>query len=96
MTKTEWALPRPPSVSKEDREQDQAECAEIRQALLGRRIVRVGLRSFSDGRGSLAHNPVLYLDNGSCVTFSVEETEHGYYGVQIDVSPPRKRKPKRA
>lgn len=49
--------------------------------LVGRTIVAFDRRPFDDGRGSLAYDPVLVLDNGAHVTFIVQETEAGTYGV---------------
>lgn len=46
--------------------------------LVGRTIVAADLRPFSDGRGGKAYRPVLTLDNGATVEFTVQETDaHG-------------------
>jgi hypothetical protein len=58
---------------------------------IGRTIVAVDFRQFSDGKGGWAHNPVLVFDNGRKVYFVVEETEVGGYGVEMCLTPrPRK------
>lgn len=50
----------------------------IPRLLVGRTIVAVDLRSFSDGRGGKAYRPIFTLDNGATVTFEVQETDaHG-------------------
>lgn len=49
--------------------------------LVGRAIVAVELRPFTDGRGGTAYDPVITLDNGARLTFSVAETAVGVYGV---------------
>ena len=54
--------------------------------LKGRKIVGVKLRPFSDGRGGKATSPLLVLDNGKTVWFTVDETEVGEYGVCICIS----------
>lgn len=43
--------------------------------LVGRAIVAVDLRSYPDGRGGKAYNPVFTLDNGATVTFEIVETD---------------------
>lgn len=64
----------------------------LKTKLLGRRIRGVFLRPFPDGRGGEAYNPSLLLDDGARLTFSVQETESGEYGVTIDYQdPPTKR-----
>ena len=64
-----------------------------KQQLIGRRIVAVDWRPFDTGRPLIAgagarmtHNPILYLDNGTALQFTVEETEVGEYGVRIGIS----------
>ena len=54
-----------------------------RQLLVGRRIVRVRLNPFADGRGGWAYQPAIYLDNGTVVSFMTDETEIGEYGTQL-------------
>lgn len=55
--------------------------------LIGRRIVAVDMRPFKTGpRGHerTCHDPCVTLDDGSVLTFAVEETEEGAsYGVDI-------------
>ena len=60
--------------------------------LLGRTIVAVEQRTFPDGRGGTAHDPKITLDDGSVLTFTVEETEQGDYGVFVIRTPARKRR----
>lgn len=48
----------------------------------GRRSIR--------GRGrQVAHDPVIFLDNGASLSFTVEETDGGEYGVCINYHPRR-------
>jgi hypothetical protein len=54
--------------------------------LVGRKIVSVDMRPFDDGKGGVAHNPLLILDNGRRLFFVAEETEVGEYGVQICIT----------
>lgn len=58
----------------------------IPRLLAGRTIVAVDLRPFPDGRGSKAYRPVLTLDNGATLSFTVQETESQEYGVRPDYS----------
>lgn len=51
--------------------------------LVGLTIVAANLRPFDGGRSSPAFNPVLTLSDGSKITFLVQETEVGEYGVEI-------------
>lgn len=58
--------------------------------LVGRRIVAVDFRPFPTGRGrGRTTNPSITLDDGSILTFDVEETEDLDYGVEIMRAPPR-------
>ena len=57
--------------------------------LIGRKIVSVEWRYFSDGKGGRTTDPVLVLDNGRRVFFNVQETDVGEYGVRIGVSDKR-------
>lgn len=57
--------------------------------LVGRRIVGFRHNPWSDGRGGTAHNPVIELDNGAVLTFTVEETDCGEYGVCCSYTPGR-------
>lgn len=54
----------------------------------GKRIVRLELHPFSDGRGKTAYAPVITLEDGSRLHFHVQETEGGAYGVRIDRNVP--------
>lgn len=47
----------------------------------GKVIDRVDWRPFDDGRGSVAHNPIIIFTDGSALQFVVEETDVGEYGV---------------
>ena len=58
--------------------------------LVGRTIVAVDLGRFADGRGGWAFQPVITLDNGRRLTFSVQETDTGEYGVELLLSAPRR------
>lgn len=54
--------------------------------LRGRRIVKIKWNSFYTGRGNKqSTDPVFLLDDGTKVTFSVEETEGGEYGISVNV-----------
>jgi hypothetical protein len=57
-----------------------------RKDLIGRKIVAVNLRSFPDGKGGTATDPLLTLDNGRRIWFVVDETEVGEYGVCICIA----------
>jgi len=65
---------------------------QIQKRLIGRRIVAVDLYPFADGRGGTATQPVLHLDNGRRVWFTVQETEVGEYGVAFGFSRLRPKK----
>lgn len=56
--------------------------------LLGRRIVAVNFRPFKarPGERSMAHDPIITLDNGRKLFFIVEETEVGEYGICLCVT----------
>ena len=55
--------------------------------LIGGRIANVDMRPFVSGKGRLrrtCHDPIIELDDGSVLTFVVEETDSGErYGVNI-------------
>lgn len=58
--------------------------------LKGRRIVKVEMNAFRDGRrgrNSYAHDPIIYLDDGTQIGFVTEETEVGVYGVDLIIIP---------
>lgn len=59
----------------------------LRMKLVGRTIVGVRLRPFTDGRGGKATNPELVLDDGTTIDFDTQETETDY-GIAIRVWPP--------
>lgn len=62
----------------------------------GRKIVKIDWNEFNTGRqdshGKLAKStdPKFYLDDGSILTFSVEETEIGEYGISVNWHRPEK------
>ena len=58
--------------------------------LVGRKIVGFKANPFADGRGGLAHDPALVLDDGSILRFVVEETDVHEYGVFVRRILPRK------
>jgi hypothetical protein len=62
---------------------------ELKKRLVGRTIVKTETRPFPDGRGNTVYNPRLTLDDGTTVSFMVEETEDDY-GVRILLNPPTK------
>lgn len=65
--------------------------AEKRRLLVGSRIRAVDWRRFRTGRaGGWTTDPILTLDDGSTVRFTVRETE-GEYGIEMDVRPPAPR-----
>lgn len=63
--------------------------------LVGRRIIGYDARRFQGrrsirGRGQqVAHAPIILLDNGASLSFTVEETDGGEYGVCINYHPRR-------
>jgi hypothetical protein len=58
--------------------------------IIGRTIVAVDMKPFSDGRGGTVHDPAFTLDNGAKVSFITEETYDRDYGVNILYLPPPK------
>jgi len=62
---------------------------ELKKRLVGRTIVKSEARPFPDDRGNTVYNPRLTLDDGTTVSFMVEETETDY-GVRILLNPPMK------
>jgi hypothetical protein len=57
--------------------------AVTKRTLVGRTIVGFEQRPFSNGRGGYTTNPVIRLDDGTELTFDVDETEQLEYGVRI-------------
>jgi hypothetical protein len=56
----------------------------VAKRLIGRRIVRVKLNSFRDGRSGWVADPTLFLDDGTALRFIVKETELGAdYGIEL-------------
>ena len=53
--------------------------------LVGRKIVKIRLNPFRDGRGSnsVAHSPTILLDDGTILRFYVQETDVGECGIGI-------------
>lgn len=57
--------------------------------LIGRKIVAIDFRPFPARPGndrSMAHDPIITLDNGRKLFFMAEETEVGEYGTCLLVS----------
>ena len=50
--------------------------------LKGRKIAALELNPAPNGRGGVAYDPVFVLDNGAEVSFLVQETDTGEYGVE--------------
>ena len=51
--------------------------------IVGRKIVEFKLQPFDDGRGGIAYDPIITLDDGSFLAFDVIETEVGEcYGIR--------------
>lgn len=59
--------------------------------LVGKTVARVDMNPFPDGRGGVAHSPVITFTDGSCARFVVEETDTADYGVAITYTPARRR-----
>ena len=55
--------------------------------LVGRTIVAFYPCPFPDGRGGVAHEPTIWLDDGSRLYFITEETDVGDYGTYIGKTP---------
>ncbi len=56
--------------------------------LKGRVIQEIRLQRWSDKvRGITAYDPVIVLDNGAMISFSVQETESGEYGIKPNYHP---------
>jgi hypothetical protein len=47
----------------------------------GAEIDKIVLNGFSDGMNGVTFNPVICLENGCTIQFSVVETEIGEYGI---------------
>ena len=63
---------------------------EIRRLLVGKRIAKVVLnatRARTAG-DEMAHQPVVTLEDGTEIRFSAQETDFGYYGTALCISPP--------
>ncbi len=62
--------------------------------IIGKRIVAVRLNRFNTGRSTgnggkaWSFDPTFVLDDGTAVSFVVDETEVGEYGIHIVVSRP--------
>jgi adenosylcobinamide amidohydrolase len=62
--------------------------SEKKKLLKGRRIVEIRWNAFRRGGGrepGWTSDPVFILDDGTKVSFSVEETEVGEYGISVNV-----------
>lgn len=54
--------------------------------IVGKTVASAENRPFpagDNGRGGVAHNPIIRFTDGSSITFCTEETEVGEYGVEI-------------
>ena len=51
--------------------------------LIGKKIAGFDPGTWTDTNGRVKHNPKITLDDGSVLVFTVEESEHGNYGVFI-------------
>lgn len=49
----------------------------------GKTVESVDMRVFDDGRGCVAHNPMIRFTDGSFIFFVTEETESGEYGTDV-------------
>ena len=65
-----------------------------RQKIVGQRIVEVNLRPFDDGRGGVATDPEIILENGVRLHFTVQETEVGDYGILLGLAVQPRRVPR--
>ena len=61
----------------------------VKKALVGRKIIDVKLNRFSNGQGGFANDPQLFLDDGTVIAFSTQETESGDYGTALVIVPPK-------
>ena len=59
--------------------------------LAGKTIARVSVDRFEDGRGGIATDPIIVLDDGSILYFTVSETEVGEYGITLHRGLPQKK-----
>jgi hypothetical protein len=57
-----------------------------RKHLIERKIIDILFRPFPNGRNGIAQNPIIILDNGQRLSFVVEETEVGEYGISLVIS----------
>ncbi len=60
-----------------------------KRLLKGRMIADYRARPEHDSLGRIYHDPVITLDNGATLTFSVEETNAGCYGVAVTYHSPK-------
>lgn len=61
--------------------------------LMGRTIREVRLRRWKDSeRGRMIYEPTLVLDNGSELSFQVQESDIGIYGIAMHLYVPKKRR----
>lgn len=54
---------------------------QLNSVIAGTKIQKIELNEFDDGRGDTAYNPVIHLEDGTSILFTVTETEIGEYGV---------------
>ena len=50
--------------------------------LKGKKIKKAHLNPFPDGRGGKAYRPHIVLEDGTIISFVVQETDVGEYGVE--------------
>lgn len=62
------------------------------RSLVGRTIVAFHPNPFDNGRGGVAHDPTIVLDDGSILAFTTEETDVAEYGTFVLRIRPRKKK----
>ena len=63
----------------------------IRRLLVGKRITKVVLNAAKarTAGDEMAHRPVLTLEDGTEIRFSTQETDFGYYGTALCITPPQ-------
>lgn len=66
---------------------------EINKLLKGKKIIKVKLNPFPDGRrcGEMAHFPEIYIEGGIILRFRTEETDLDVYGTTLIVSTSKER-----
>jgi hypothetical protein len=59
----------------------------IAKKLVGRTITAVTLRAYTDGRGGRTAQPLIHLDDGSVLLFTLHETESLDTGIDFLLVP---------